>query len=107
MQNITTALAIIAFSIASATTAWALDCRDWDRVSPDEQINMIEDQVSELLNSGAARSWNLNLRQVERCVLRRVQRIAVEVDDICAEGMSRGMRDADELIRRYIRSCVQ
>ena len=100
-------MATVALVIWTPSVVGALDCRDWDRAGGDEQIYMIEDQVAEILNSGAARSWNLNPRQIERCVLRRVQRLANEVDDICGEGMRRGMRDADELIMRYVRSCIQ
>lgn len=100
-------LAMIALSIGVTSTAGALDCRDWNRLDGNDQIYLIEDEVSAILNSGSARSWHVNSRQIERCVLRRIHRIADEVGDICAESMRHGMRAADEVIMQYVRSCVQ
>jgi hypothetical protein len=97
----------VAIAIAAASDSSALDCRDWEGLSPDDQIYLLEEEIAAILDSGAARSWNVNHRQIERCVLRRTRQISYEVDDVCAEGLRASMRAADEVVMRYVRSCVQ
>ncbi len=97
--------ALSVFSLPAEVSA--LGCREWTKLYDDERYNVLLDDVNHKLNSGRARSWNINRNRVARCVERSLRRLSEDLDDTCDQGMRVSMRAADELVMDYIRSCVQ
>ena len=90
-----------------ATSAHALDCRDWKRLDDYAREDALAEAVSEIVWSGRNSSFNVNHPRIERCALSRIGDMFYEAGDLCAQGNRVGPRAIDEMIKDYVRSCIQ
>jgi hypothetical protein len=89
-----------------APAAYALDCREWDRSDEYAQEDALAEAVHTIIWSNGSSSYNVNHARIERCALRLIRDMSYEADDICAQGMRVPMSALDDMVRDYVRSCV-
>ena len=105
MRELMLAFALV---MAMTTTAGAIECKDWDRLPPEQKGPTVERLIDQRLNSNVAKRYtSANRVAIRKCAMRRVQDIQDEFDGTCAEGIEASMNALDEIFDRYFLSCVQ
>jgi hypothetical protein len=95
-------LALILF----ATPAAAIDCRTWNRLSPDQKETAVYDLIESAVSGSRGRQYQVNRGAIERCMQRSVRNITISFDDACADSRSAGKQALNNLFKNYIWGCV-
>lgn len=102
-------LAILTLTLLLAHPAAALDCRTWNRLSPDEKTARIEGKIEGHLSSNESKMWTSESRPaIRRCLQEFLPRIIDDYDDACGQGKSTRpkAKDLDDLFDTYFLSCI-
>jgi hypothetical protein len=97
-------LAVVTWS----SSAWAMECSDWERLDGDQKLAAIERMIDGHLSSNVGRKYTSeNTVAMRRCLEEFVLWIRDDFDGACSKGMSTGKSALDDIFDRYFLSCVQ
>ncbi len=107
-MRISVGIALGALLLATvATPASAMNCRQWNRLGPNQRTATIDRMIERAVTSNQARQYGTNLGAVRRCLQGFMRDIEYDFDDACSRGTTAGMRALENIFRSYIWSCVR
>lgn len=101
-------LAIWVLVFGWAGAASAIECSEWQRLSPDAKKAQVEKSIEGHLTSNVGRKFTSeNTPLMRRCLYEFVEDIVDQFDGECAEGRSAAKNALDQIFDKYFLSCVQ
>jgi hypothetical protein len=92
---------------AWASTALAIDCPGWRRLTPDARSSEIGGMISGHLNSNTSKKYTSeNKAAIRRCLNGFTAQIVEEVDQACTDRPGASAEYVDDLFDRYFLSCI-
>ena len=98
---------IVAAIVAiSATSAEALTCRDWNRLSESSRYDRIYRMIDDAAAGQGGRSYRINRNAIVRCLDANAERMYWDFDDLCADSRTASRNAIRSRFKTYIWTCV-
>jgi len=92
---------------AWASSAMAVDCPAWRRLTPEARSSEVGGMISGQLNSHASKKYTSESRvAIQRCLKQFVPQIVEEVDQACTDRPGANAEYVDDIFDRYFLSCI-
>jgi len=92
---------------AWASSAMAIDCPGWRRLTPEARSNQIGGMISGHLNSNASKKYTSeNKVVIRRCLNDFAPQIVEQVDQACTDRPGASAEYVDDIFDRYFLSCI-
>ncbi len=90
-----------------ASSALAIDCPGWRRLTPAARGNEIRGMISGHLSSNASKKYpSENKTVIRRCLSNFTPQIVEEVDQACTDRPGASAEFVDDIFDRYFLSCI-
>ena len=97
---------ILLLLLLAARPGHAMQCREWQRMGPDQKSASIERMIQNAVSGSGGRQYRINRGAVGRCLQGQAQPIAYDFDDACADARTAGMQALNRIFKNYIWSCA-
>ena len=107
MPNRMTFLVALLLLLLLAQPAFAITCKQWERLGPDQKAATIDRMIESAISGSRGRSYQVNRGAIGRCLTSRAPSIEYDFDDVCSDSRTAGMNALDNAFKNYIWTCVQ
>ena len=95
-----------AIILLAALPAHAVRCREWTELKGEAREDAITVMVEDRMQSQRAKKYQINTAALRQCLLNSSQRIAIDFDYTCAQGMKAKVSALDDVLKQYISRCL-
>jgi len=94
-------------SVASASAAQAIDCRQCSRLDDAGKAAVLDRMIQGRLSSGEFEDYTSVRRSaVRNCLARASSDIRADFDGTCSQGLEAGMEALNRVFEGYVASCI-
>ena len=92
--------------VLAPSAAYATSCRDWNRMSEQQQWSRIDRMISDAITGQKGRSYRVNRNAIGRCLADNSEAMFWDFSDICSDSSRGGMRAINARFKDYLWTCV-